>query len=63
MDDQVNQGEGRPSKAERSREAGAAVLGRGGRISRQHKSTAVLRLLRGEDLETVSRGLGGRRRP
>jgi transposase len=27
-------------------------------MSRQRKMTAVLRLLRGEDLETVSRGLG-----
>jgi transposase-like protein len=27
-------------------------------MSRQRKTTAVLRLLRGEDLETVSRGLG-----
>ena len=32
--------------------------GRGGRISRQRKTAAVLRLLRGEDLETVSRALG-----
>ena len=33
-------------------------LGRGGRLSRQRKRDAVLRLLRGEDLETVSRALG-----
>ena len=32
--------------------------GRGGRMSRQRKRDAVLRLLRGEDLETVSRLLG-----
>ena len=32
--------------------------GRGGRMSRQRKTAAVLRLLRGEDLETVSRALG-----
>jgi transposase len=32
--------------------------GRGGRMSRQRKRDAVLRLLRGEDLETVSRALG-----
>src|ERR687896_1774098 len=32
--------------------------GRGGRISRQRKTAAVLRLLRGEDLETISRELG-----
>ena len=33
-------------------------LGRGGRMSRQRKRGAVLRLLRGEDLETLSRALG-----
>jgi transposase len=32
--------------------------GRGGRMSRQRKREAVLRLLRGEDLELVSRALG-----
>ena len=32
--------------------------GRGGRMSRQRKRDAVLRLLRGEDLEAVSRALG-----
>jgi transposase len=32
--------------------------GRGGRMSRRRKTAAVLRLLRGEDLETVSRALG-----
>jgi transposase len=32
--------------------------GAGGRMSRQRKRDAVLRLLRGEDLETVSRSLG-----
>jgi transposase len=37
---------------------GAAGPGRGGRLSRQRKRDAVLRLLRGEDLETVSRSLG-----
>ncbi len=37
---------------------GAAGPGRGGRMSRQRKRDAVLRLLRGEDLETVSGGLG-----
>jgi transposase len=31
---------------------------RGGRMSRQRKRDAVLRLLRGEDLDTVSRSLG-----
>ena len=32
--------------------------GRGGRMSRRRKAAAVLRLLRGEGLETVSRSLG-----
>src|SRR5215472_345546 len=36
----------------------ASPGGRGGRMSRQRKTAAVLRLLRGEDLETVSRSLG-----
>src|SRR6058998_3966426 len=44
--------------AERPQECGAAAPGRGGRMSRQRKRDAVLRLLRGEDLETVSRLLG-----
>src|ERR1700712_2345188 len=48
----------RPSAWERPQESGAAALGRGGRMSRQRKRDAVLRLLRGEDLETVSRALG-----
>ena len=48
----------RPGAAERPQESGAAALGRGGRMSRQRKTAAVLRLLRGEDLETVSRELG-----
>ena len=50
--------EERPSAAARPHESGAAALGRGGRMSRQRKRDAVLRLLRGEDLETVSRSLG-----
>ena len=33
-------------------------LGRGGRMSRLRKRDAVLRLLRGEDLEILSRALG-----
>ena len=37
---------------------GGVGLGRGGRLSRQRKRDAVLRLLRGEDLETLSRALG-----
>jgi transposase len=48
----------RPSAVERPQESGAAALGRGGRMSWQRKRDAVLRLLRGEDLETVSRSLG-----
>jgi transposase len=36
----------------------ALGAGRGGRMSRQRKRDAVLQLLRGEDLETVSRALG-----
>ena len=48
----------RPGAAERPQESGAAAPGRGGRMSRQRKTAAVLRLLRGEDLETVSRALG-----
>src|SRR5215211_4759562 len=37
--------------------SGAVGLGRGGRMSRQRKRDAVLRLLRGEDLEILSRAL------
>ncbi len=37
---------------------GAAGPGRGGRMSRRRKRDAVLRPLRGEDLEMVSRALG-----
>ena len=48
----------RPGDAERPRVSGAAAPGRGGRMSRQRKTAAVLRLLRGEDLELVSRWLG-----
>jgi len=58
MDNQENIVGARPSAAERPQESGAAALGRGGRMSRQRKTAAVLRLLRGEDLETVSRELG-----
>ncbi len=36
----------------------SAGPGRGGRMSRRRKRDAVLRLLRGEDLEMVSRSLG-----
>ncbi len=57
MDDR-EAGKERPGAAERPPESGAAAPGRGGRMSRQRKTAAVLRLLRGEDLETVSRSLG-----
>jgi transposase len=50
--------EARPGAAERAGASGAAAPGGGGRMSRQRKTAAVLRLLRGEDLETVSRSLG-----
>ena len=48
----------RPGGAERPHESGAAAPGGGGRMSRQRKTAAVLRLRRGEDLEEVSRSLG-----
>jgi transposase len=38
--------------------SGEVGLGRGGRLSRRRKRDAVVRLLRGEDLEIVSRALG-----
>jgi transposase len=57
MDKQTNVG-ARPGDAERPHESGAAAPGRGGRMSRQRKTIAVLRLLRGEDLELASRSLG-----
>ena len=40
----------------------AAGRGRGGRFSAGRKRETVLRLLRGEDLESVSRRWGSRRR-
>ena len=58
MNDQTDQVGVEPHEAERAPGSGAVGLGRGGRMSRQRKSAAVLRLLRGEDLETVSRELG-----
>ena len=58
MDDQTNQVEAGPSEAARAQGSGAVALGRGGRMSRQRKTAAVLRLLRGADLETISRELG-----
>ncbi len=38
--------------------SGTVGPGRGGRMPRRRKAAAVTRLLRGEDLETVSRALG-----
>jgi transposase len=58
MDDHTNPVGAGPDEAERAQGPGAVGLGRGGRMSRQRKSAAVRRLLRGEDLETVSRELG-----
>src|SRR3954468_10892488 len=48
----------RPSAAERPQESGAAARGGGGGMPPPRKRDRVLRLLRGEDLETVSRSLG-----
>src|ERR687893_793192 len=59
MDDQTNQVGVGPHEAERAQGSGAVGLGRGGGMSRQRKTAAVLRLLRGGNLETVSRELGG----
>jgi transposase len=58
MDDQTNPVGVEPGETKQAQGSGAVALGRGGRMSRQRKSAAVLRLLRGEDLETVSRELG-----
>ena len=55
--DRQQTAEQRPGAAERPQEPGVAAPGRGGRMSRQRKTAAVLRLLHGEDLETVSRSL------
>ena len=41
-----------------TRQMVAVSAGRGGRMSRQRKRDAVLRLLCGEDLDTVSRSFG-----
>jgi transposase len=46
------------NSAAASAHEGSPGLGRGGRMSRQRKMAAVLRLLRGEALELVSRALG-----
>jgi transposase len=53
------EGRGPSSGSERDREPeNGPGLGRSGRMSRQRKLAAVLRLLRGEDLDRVSRALG-----
>ena len=56
MTDVVEAGSGAASAREASEDGPG--LGRSGRMSRARKREAVLRLLRGEDLETVSRALG-----
>src|SRR5918997_4167870 len=58
MNDQTNQVGVRLGETERAQGSGAVGLGRGGRMSRQRKTAAVLWLLRGDDPETVSRELG-----
>ena len=58
MDDHIERVGTGSGEAEQARGCGAVARGRGGRKSRQRKTAAVLRLLRGEDLETVSRELG-----
>ena len=58
MEDQGNQVGAGPDEAARAPGSGAVARGRGGRMSRQGKRAAGRRLLRGEDLETVSRELG-----
>ena len=57
MADVMEAGSGSTANAREPGEDGPG-LGRSGRMSRQRKRDAVLRLLRGEDLETVSRSLG-----
>src|SRR4051794_37919933 len=49
---------GRVTMTTETAASGGVGLGRGGRMSRQRKRDAVLRLLRGEDLETLSGALG-----
>jgi transposase len=56
--DKQQTAEQRPGAAAPDSGGRSAAPGRGGRMSRQRKMAAVLRLLRGEDLETVSRSLG-----
>lgn len=56
--DKDRNGRAQPGDAEQPQGSGAVASGRAGRMSRQRKTAAVLRLLRGEDLELVSRTLG-----
>jgi transposase len=56
--EEVTMTETEPMTPPSSGERPAPGLGRGGRMSRRRKLSAVLRLLRGEDLELVSRELG-----
>ncbi len=57
MTDVMEAGSG-PAASVRQPGEGGPGLGRSGRMSRQRKVAAVLRLLRGEDLELASRSLG-----
>ena len=57
MTDVVEAGSEAAASAREASEDGPG-LGRSGRMSRARKRDAVLRLLRGEDLELVSRALG-----
>jgi hypothetical protein len=54
MDDQANRVGARRGDVERAQESGAPTLGRGGRMSRQRKSSAVW----GTDLTTTITGEG-----
>ena len=53
----MSKGKSRPVAAQRAGASGAAT-GKRGRFSAPRKTEAVLRLLRGEDLELLSRELG-----
>src|SRR5439155_974649 len=55
MDNQANVVGARPGDAERPRESDVAALGRGGRMSRQRKTAAVLRLMRQNNLLAPTR--------
>src|SRR3954454_14644309 len=62
MDDHMNQIDAWRDETARGQESGAAVLGRGGRMSRQRKSAAVLRLMRENRLLAPTR-VGSARGP